>query len=73
MTIPFLFLLEYTLKEFSVIQVLVVEILIAGLIYLASLYLLKALNRKDFDLLRQSFPKFFSKFIDIFQKVMQRE
>jgi len=73
MTIPFLFLLEYTLKEFSAIQVLVVEILIAGLIYLASLYLLKALNRKDFDLLRQSFPKFFSKFIDIFQKVMQRE
>jgi O-antigen/teichoic acid export membrane protein len=73
MTIPFLFLLECTLKEFSVIQVLVMEIVIAGLIYLVSLYLLKALNRKDFDLLRQSFPKFFSKIIDIFQRIMQRE
>lgn len=73
MTTPFLFLLEFTLKEFSVIQVLVIELLSAGLIYVVSLYLLKALNSKDFDLLRQSFPKFFSKIIDMFQRIMQRE
>jgi O-antigen/teichoic acid export membrane protein len=73
LTTPFLFLLEYTLKKFSAIQVLVIELLSAGIIYLIALYLLKALNTKDFELLRQSLPKFFSKIIDIFQKIMQRD
>jgi len=74
MAIPFLFMLESTMtKQFSVVQVLAVEILVAGAIYLASLYVLKALNDQDFDLLRQFLPKPFSKVIDVLQSVMSRK
>ncbi len=73
-TIPFLFVLESTMtKGFPVFQVLAVEILVAGFVYLASLYVLKALNDQDFELLRQSFPKPFLKFIDMLQKVTTRK
>jgi O-antigen/teichoic acid export membrane protein len=73
-TIPFLFVLESTItKTFPVFQVLFLEILTAGLVYLASLYVLKALNGQDFELLKESFPKFLSKFIDVLQKIMIRK
>ena len=74
MIIPFLFVLEFTMtKGFSVVQVLAVEALVAGLIYFASLYVLRALNGQDFELLRQSFPKSFSKVIDVLQTIMTRK
>jgi stage V sporulation protein B len=73
-TIPFLFVLESRMtKGFPVAQVLAIEILVAGLIYVASLYVLKALNSQDFDLLRQFLPKPFSKVIDVLQSVMSRK
>jgi hypothetical protein len=73
-TIPFLFVLESKMiKGFSVVQVFAVEILVAGFIYVGSLYVLKALNDQDFDLIRQSFPKSFSKIIDTLQSVMSRK
>jgi len=73
-TTPFLLTLEFTMtKEFSVVQVLAVEVLVAGFIYLASLRVLKALNGQDFELLRQSFPKSFSKVIDVLQTIMTRK
>ena len=73
-TVPFLFVLESTItKTFPVVQVLFIEILTAGLVYLTSLYVLKALNAQDFELLKTSFPKFLSKFINIFQKIMTRK
>ena len=73
-TAPFLFVLEFMITmNFSIVDLLAVEILIGGLIYLISLYALKALNAQDFELLRQSFPKSFSKIIDSIQKVMARE
>ncbi len=74
MIIPFLLVLESTMsKGFPSVQVLAVEILAAGLVYLASLYVLKALDGQDFDLLRQSLPKPFSKVIDVLQSVMTRK
>jgi len=73
-TIPFLFVLESKMiKGFSAVQVFAVEILVAGFIYVGSLYVLKALNDQDFDLIRQSFPKSFSKIIDTLQSVMSRK
>ncbi len=73
-TIPFLLVMESTMtKSFPVVQVLAAEILGGGVIYLASLYTLKALNGQDFELLRQSFPKSFSKVIDVLQSVMSRK
>ncbi len=73
-TIPFLFVLESRIfKGFPAVPVLAVEILVAGFIYVGSLYVLKALNDQDFDLIRQSFPKSFSKTIDTLQSVMSRK
>ena len=74
MTVPFLLLLESVMTQrFNVVQVLVAEMLGAGLIYLASLYALKALNGQDFELLKQAFPKRFSKVIDVLQTIMTRK
>ncbi len=71
--VPVLFVLESAMtKSFPVVQVLTAEILAAGAVYLASLYVLKALNGQDFELLRQYFPKSFSKLIDGLQKIMTR-
>ena len=74
MSVPFLFVLESVMTErFPAFQVLAAEILVAGVVYLASLYALKALNGQDFELLRQYFPKPFSKLIDGLQKIMTRK
>jgi len=74
MSVPFLFVLESVMTErFPAFQVLAAEILVAGVIYLVSLYALKALNGQDFELLRQYFPKPFSKLIDGLQKIMTRK
>ncbi|UCG59009.1 MAG: polysaccharide biosynthesis C-terminal domain-containing protein, partial [Phycisphaerales bacterium] len=73
LSVPFLFLLESIMtKSFPVVQVLTAEILAAGVVYLTSLYVLKALNGQDFELLRQYFPKSFSRLIDGLQKIMTR-
>ncbi len=73
-TMPFLFVLELTMAgKFPAIEILAVEIPAAGFIYLVSLYVLKALNDQDFELLKQSFPKFLSKVIEGFQNVMARK
>lgn len=72
-TIPFLIALESTIStRIPVTQTLTIEILVAASIYLLSLYTLKALKSQDFDLLRQSFPKFLSKYINILEKIMVR-
>jgi len=72
-SVPFLFVLESAMtKGFTVVQVLAAEILVAGVVYLASLYALKALNGQDFELLRQAFPKFFSKYINILEALIAR-
>jgi stage V sporulation protein B len=71
-TLPFLFMVEKILNGFPVFYLLVIDLLIAFLIYFVILYLLKALNRKDFDLLRQAFPKFLSKFINFIEELIVR-
>jgi len=70
---PFLLVLESAMtKSFPVVQVLAAEILAAGVVYLASLYALKALKGRDFELLRQAFPKIFAKYIDILEAIIVR-
>jgi O-antigen/teichoic acid export membrane protein len=67
-TIPILIVIEFTIsRKIPTIQVLTVEILAAASIYLLALYVLKALNSQDFELLRQAFPKALSKYINILE------
>jgi len=72
-TIPFLIILESPLTtKTSTTQTLTIEILVATSIYLLGLYALRALKSQDFELLRQSFPKSISKYINIIEKVIVR-
>jgi len=72
-TIPVLIGLELTLStKISTTQTLTIEILAAASIYLIGLYTLKALNSQDFELLRQTFPKFLSKYINTLEKFIVR-
>jgi len=72
-TIPFLLILETTIsKNLSVTQTLIIEILTAASIYTVSLYILKALNTQDFELLRQALPKPLAKYINFIEKIITR-
>ena len=72
-TIPFLFALELTIStKLPTIQTLAIEILTAAAIYISSLYILKALNNQDFELLRQTFPKPLTKYVDILESIIVR-
>jgi len=67
-TIPILIIIEFTIsRKIPMIQVLAVEILAAASIYLLVLYILKALNSQDFELLRQAFPKALSRYINVLE------
>jgi len=67
-TIPILFIIDFTFSgKMPTIQILAVEILAAAFIYLLALYILKALNSQDFELLRQAFPKSLTKCINILE------
>ena len=71
--VPFLAILERTIStKISIIQVLTLEFLVAACTYLASLYLLKALNNQDFELLRQAFPKSLAKYLSIIERIVVR-
>jgi len=72
-TIPFLFALELTIStKLPTIQTLAIEILTAAAIYTSSLYVLKALNKQDFELLRQTFPKPLTKYVNILESIIVR-
>jgi len=69
--IPFLIVMEFTMSaKISTIQIATIEILGAACIYLLSLYILKALNSQDFELLRQALPRSMSKYINIVEKIV---
>lgn len=71
--IPFLIAIELTLStKLSTIQTLGLEMLTAVAIYTFSLYSLKALNRQDFQLIRQALPKFLTKYINIIERKIVR-
>ncbi len=73
MTLPFLLALQYRMATgFPVVQLLAAEILVAGFTYITSLYFLRALNYHDFELLKQSLPKSFSRVINVLQNIMTR-
>jgi len=70
-TVPILILIETIIStKIPTTQLLTIEILTAACIYLLSLYVLKALNSQDFELLKQAFPKSMSKYINILERIM---
>ena len=70
-TIPILIAIESTIsRKMPTFQVLTIEILAAASIYLLALYILKALNTQDFELLRQAFPRFLTKYINILENII---
>ena len=72
-TIPFLLMLETTLAtKLPIVQTLTIEILTAVSVYAFSLYVLKALNSQDFELLRQAFPKALTKYITFLENIIVR-
>jgi len=72
-TVPFLLAIELILStNLSIIQTLALEILTAAGIYSLSLYALKALKSKDFELLKQAFPKPLTKYINIIERIIVR-
>ena len=72
-TAPILMVIEFTIsRKIPTIQVLTIEILAASSTYLLALYILKALNSQDFELLRQAFPKALSKYINILEGLIVR-
>ena len=72
-TIPLLLTLELTLStKLTTSQTLITELLTAAAIYLSALYILKALKKQDFELLRQAFPKSLTKYINIIERIIVR-
>ena len=72
-TIPFLIALESKIRtKIPPTQTLVIEILVAVCIYTFSLYLLKALNKNDFELFRKAFPKFMNRIISFLEGIFVR-
>jgi len=70
-TVPFLIAIESTLSvKLPTIQTLAIEVITAAGIYALSLYTLKALNSQDFELLRQTFPKPLTKYINILESII---
>jgi len=71
--IPVLLILDSTLtSRFTVLQTLSIEVLVAVSIYMTLLYLLRALNKQDFQLLEQAFPKSLTKYVRALEKLTVR-
>jgi len=71
--IPPLLIFESTIsKNLTITQTLIIEILTAASIYTLSLYILKALKNRDFELLRQALPKALTKYINLIEKIVTR-
>jgi O-antigen/teichoic acid export membrane protein len=72
-TVPLLLTLELTLSpKLTATQTLAIEILTAATIYLFALYILKALKKQDFQLLKQALPKPLTKYINIIERIIVR-
>ena len=72
--IPFLLVIELILStKLSIVQTLAIELLTAAAIYAFMLYVLKALKRDDFQLLRQALPKPLIKYVNIIEKIIVRQ
>jgi O-antigen/teichoic acid export membrane protein len=72
-TIPVLLTLELAIStKLTTTQTLITELLTAAAIYLIALYILKALKKQDFELLRQAFPKPLTKYIHIIERIIVR-
>jgi len=66
--------LEWTLRtKIPATHLLPTEILTALCIYLFSLYILKALNSQDFQLLGQALPKHFAKYLKYLEKIFTHQ
>jgi len=73
-TVPFLVFFELFIStRLPTTQTLIIEILTAAGIYVLFLYILRALKRQDFDLLRQAFPTPLAKYINILEGIMVRK
>ncbi len=66
-----LMLVQHLTAGFSVYVVMLVEIVSGGCVYVLFLYLLKALDHQDFELLRKAFPPM-KKYITIVEKILTR-
>ena len=72
-TIPILLTLELAIStKLTTTQTLITELLTAATIYLSALYILKALKKQDFELLKQAFPKSLTKYINIIERIIVR-
>ena len=72
-TIPLLLTLELVIStRLTTTQTLITELLTAAAIYLSALYILKALKKQDFELLKQAFPKPLTKYINIIERITVR-
>lgn len=72
-TIPVLLTLELAIStKLTTTQTLITELLTAAAIYLSALYILKALKKQDFELLRQAFPKPLTKYINVVERIIVR-
>jgi len=70
---PLLIAIELTLSaKLPALQTLAIEIITAAGIYAFSLYTLKALNNQDFELLRETFPKPLTKYVNILESILVR-
>ena len=71
--IPILLMLELVIgQRLTTTQMLITELLTAVSIYLIALYILKALRRQDFELLKQALPKSLTKYINIIERIIVR-
>jgi O-antigen/teichoic acid export membrane protein len=71
--VPFLLAIELIISpRFSTTLTLIIEILTATTIYTLFLYLLKALKKQDFELLKQALPKQLTKYISTLEAILVR-
>jgi O-antigen/teichoic acid export membrane protein len=72
-TIPLLLTIELVISaRLTTTQTLITEIVTAAAIYAFALYIMKALRKDDFKLLRQAFPKSFTKPLNILERLFVR-
>ena len=72
-TVPILLTLEFVVSpKLTTTQALIIEVITAAAIYAIALYILKALKKQDFELLKQAFPKSLTKYLSFLERVMVR-
>jgi stage V sporulation protein B len=69
---PILVLTEHILASFSVYLILAVDIVAGVSVYLLLLYILRALDHQDFELLKRTFPSLI-RYLDVIEKIMVRK